>query len=422
MTRPQKNPVASGIRARDPLSRWTPFFVETRGWYHGGPRPSSDNSFHGPTVIPPSALDKPRIMKRYKHWRTTRWGVTACSLSMVTLPDTRFVECRWWNDDWTVKTVVNWQSSDTGTRWHGDECIPLSSLHMILNLVHCLYFILIAIMTFSDITQACLCWDRNALHVQISSDAIKKKVFIPVQGQQMLKMNQIHTHCLMTYLSTNLCSSWKVVNGTADCYGEQWLLLQSLEFKQKPVHYHLTLNQPFLTIPLHISHLNNRKVRRQWESYLRHQQTSQIKLLATTVQRLQPVSWLQSCDHLTARNLKINSTAEFIGWLPHVQQEAGLSHERVCPHTCTCCHGDSIVTMFMVPLKQKQSHTQKSYQQMVNPRDIARNAEEKRRRSCHGETEAADLTCCLTPWWYTDTRPTSSSTYPLVPDTLQSSH
>ena len=26
--------------------------------------------------------------------------------SMVTLHDTRFVECRWWNDGWTVKTVV----------------------------------------------------------------------------------------------------------------------------------------------------------------------------------------------------------------------------------------------------------------------------------------------------------------------------
>ena len=27
-------------------------------------------------------------------------------LTMVTLYDTRFVECRWWNDGWTVKTVV----------------------------------------------------------------------------------------------------------------------------------------------------------------------------------------------------------------------------------------------------------------------------------------------------------------------------
>ena len=28
------------------------------------------------------------------------------SPTMVTLHDTRFVECRWWNDGWTVKTVV----------------------------------------------------------------------------------------------------------------------------------------------------------------------------------------------------------------------------------------------------------------------------------------------------------------------------
>ena len=41
----------------------------------------------------------------------TRWGVTARSPTMVTLHDTRFVECRWWNDGWTVKTVVTWRSS-----------------------------------------------------------------------------------------------------------------------------------------------------------------------------------------------------------------------------------------------------------------------------------------------------------------------
>ena len=42
---------------------------EIWGRYHGGRRPSSDDSFHSPTVIPPSAVDKPSIMKRR---RTTR--------------------------------------------------------------------------------------------------------------------------------------------------------------------------------------------------------------------------------------------------------------------------------------------------------------------------------------------------------------
>ena len=79
---------------------------EPRGRYHGGQRPSSDDSLHNPTVIPPSALDKPSIMKRYHRRQTTRRGVTARSPMMVTLHDTRFVECRWWNDGWTVKTVV----------------------------------------------------------------------------------------------------------------------------------------------------------------------------------------------------------------------------------------------------------------------------------------------------------------------------
>ena len=34
-----------------------------------------------------------------------------CSLTMVTHHDTRFVERRWWNDGWTVKTAVTWRSS-----------------------------------------------------------------------------------------------------------------------------------------------------------------------------------------------------------------------------------------------------------------------------------------------------------------------
>ena len=86
-------------------------WLNTWGQYHEGRRPSSDDSFHNPAVIPPSALDKPSIMKPYHRRRTTRWGVTARSPTMVTLHDTRFVECRWWNDGWTVKTVVTWRSS-----------------------------------------------------------------------------------------------------------------------------------------------------------------------------------------------------------------------------------------------------------------------------------------------------------------------
>ena len=31
--------------------------------------------------------------------------ISARSPTMVTLHDTRFVECRWWNGGWTVKTV-----------------------------------------------------------------------------------------------------------------------------------------------------------------------------------------------------------------------------------------------------------------------------------------------------------------------------
>ena len=50
-------------------------------------------------------------MKCYHCRRTTRWGVTTRSPTTVTLYDTRFFECRWWNDGWTVKTGVTWRSS-----------------------------------------------------------------------------------------------------------------------------------------------------------------------------------------------------------------------------------------------------------------------------------------------------------------------
>ena len=80
----------------------------TRGRYHGGRRPSSDDS---PTVIQPSALDGPSIVKRYHRRRTCSHTSPRRSPIMVTLTDTRFVECRWWNDGWTVKTVVTWRSS-----------------------------------------------------------------------------------------------------------------------------------------------------------------------------------------------------------------------------------------------------------------------------------------------------------------------
>ena len=36
-----------------------------RGWCHGGRRPSSDDSLHSLTVIPPSALDNPSIQSEY---------------------------------------------------------------------------------------------------------------------------------------------------------------------------------------------------------------------------------------------------------------------------------------------------------------------------------------------------------------------
>ena len=70
------------------------------------PTISSDDSFHSPTVIPPSALDKPSVMKCYHRRRTCSHTSPRRSPTMVTRHDTQVVECRWWNDGWTVTTVV----------------------------------------------------------------------------------------------------------------------------------------------------------------------------------------------------------------------------------------------------------------------------------------------------------------------------
>ena len=109
MTRPGKKRVGEGLGGgRMPVSSALDVdaLPVTRFRCHGGRRPSSDDSLHSPTVIPPSALDKPSIMKRYHRRRTCSHTSPRRSPTMVTLHDTRLVECRWWNDGWTVKTVV----------------------------------------------------------------------------------------------------------------------------------------------------------------------------------------------------------------------------------------------------------------------------------------------------------------------------
>ena len=50
-------------------------------------------------------------MKRYHRRRTCSHTSPRRSPTMETLHETRFIECRWWNNGWTVKTVVTWRSS-----------------------------------------------------------------------------------------------------------------------------------------------------------------------------------------------------------------------------------------------------------------------------------------------------------------------
>ena len=71
---------AAGIICRPTQSQYS----HTRARYHGGRRPSSDDNFHSPTVIPPSALDKSSIMKRCHHRQTCSHTSPRRSPTMVT--------------------------------------------------------------------------------------------------------------------------------------------------------------------------------------------------------------------------------------------------------------------------------------------------------------------------------------------------
>ena len=82
------------VEGRGPSWSVTCYGGVIRGRYDGGRRPSSDDSFHSPIVIPSSALDKPSITKRYHRRRKCSHTSPRRSPMMITLHETRFVECR----------------------------------------------------------------------------------------------------------------------------------------------------------------------------------------------------------------------------------------------------------------------------------------------------------------------------------------
>ena len=70
----------------------------------GGRRPSSDDRFHGPSVIPPSALAE--YNEELPLSMNVQSRLTSSFADDGNASYTVFVKCRWWNDGWTVKTVV----------------------------------------------------------------------------------------------------------------------------------------------------------------------------------------------------------------------------------------------------------------------------------------------------------------------------
>ena len=80
-------------------------------------------------------------MKRCHRRRTCSHTSPRRSPTMVSLHGNRFVECRWWNDGWTVKTVVTWRSSASmipapgfkSLAWSNRRKSGVQSLHLPLT-------------------------------------------------------------------------------------------------------------------------------------------------------------------------------------------------------------------------------------------------------------------------------------------------
>ena len=88
-----------GIQSQElPPLRWTP---------GAGIMETNDHQVTTVFAVQPSFHHgHPNIMKRYHRLRTCSHTSPRHSPMMVTLHDTRFVECHWWNDGWAVETVV----------------------------------------------------------------------------------------------------------------------------------------------------------------------------------------------------------------------------------------------------------------------------------------------------------------------------
>ena len=140
------------------------------GRYHGGRRPSSDNSLHSPTDIPPSTLDKPSIMKRYHRRRTCSHTSPRRAPTMVRLHDTRFVECRWWNDGWTVKTVVTLRSSASMIPAPDMHTHHLHTYKWATSCIRSNTVVWLLMCCMVQLGQILLCWQLDKAKPLVSSD------------------------------------------------------------------------------------------------------------------------------------------------------------------------------------------------------------------------------------------------------------
>ena len=105
-------------------------YTDTRGRHHGGRRPSNDDSFHSPTtVIPPSALDKPRRPNCFGGRDGVRTRVFASSPPLVQLP------CEYHHDQSRTQVIGPLLWSSMFSRAH-PPCLfyMIKSLHPIIDI------------------------------------------------------------------------------------------------------------------------------------------------------------------------------------------------------------------------------------------------------------------------------------------------
>ena len=156
--------------------------------------------------------------------------MTARSPTMVTLHDTRFVECRWWNDGWTVKTrhltVVGLH--DTGP-WCSDGCAKLASADNVsfarnkpLSTTESCKSQ--ALLLFCFLTHCCKC---HIVEIQLSRIKLACHRFSAILIQKWVEYAYCYFQFRNIVISVRLCSQYLSEDFTAQTHLHRECYLRS---------------------------------------------------------------------------------------------------------------------------------------------------------------------------------------------------